>query len=190
MSFNSDHRRELAVLQNPPFVMRQNPPSAAPSPINGQAPAPSFLNSNIFDSQQEPFTLSPLMRPGTAPSAGGVGPQDSYFPSDETRRPSVASVVTNASSTGSKSSIGRSIYEKFFGENTPGETSESSIPPNVTSSRSRYGFTRPVTPTTSRTASRPRTPVPSSEVVPFLYQDPQVARLRVFASEFVLLTVA
>jgi adenylate cyclase len=174
----SDHRRELAVLQNPPFMMRQNPPSAAPSPVNGHASAttPSFLNSNIFDSH-EPFALSPHLRPGTAPSAGGVGPQDGYSP-DETRRPSVASVVTNASSTGSKSSIGRSFYKKIFGEGDSGESpgsSESSLPPNVTP-RSQYGFARPVTPT----ISRPRTPVPPSEVVPFLYQDPEVPRLRGF----------
>ncbi|KAA8909492.1 hypothetical protein FN846DRAFT_776233 [Sphaerosporella brunnea] len=174
MNFSSDHRRELAVLQNPPFVMRQNPPSASPSPVNAQTPT---LNSNIFDTP-EPYALSPLpMRPGTAPSSGAAGSQDSYFPPDETRRPSVASVVTNASSTGSKSSIGRSFYQKIFGE-TSGESpgsSESSLPPNVTP-RSQYGFTRPVTPT----ISRPRTPVPPSEVVPFLYQDPEVARLRVF----------
>lgn len=169
-----DHRRELSVLQNPQFIMRQNPPSASPSPINASQAVPSFLNSNIFDTHHEHFH-SPL-RPGTAPSAG-IGPQDSYFP-DDTRRPSVASVVTNASSTGSKSSVGRSIYKKIFGEgDTSGESpgsSESSLPPQNATPRSLYGFSpRPTTPG----ISRPRTPVPSSDVVPFLYQDLEVGHM-------------
>lgn len=171
----SDHRRELAVLQNPHIVMRQTPPSASPSPINGNA-TPSFLNSNIFDSHHDPFQQLSPHRPGTAPTTGG--PQDSYFP-DETRRPSVASVVTNASSTGSKSSMGKSFYRKLFGEgDTSGESpgsSESSLPPNATPRSQQYGFNRPTTPTGSRTGSRPRTPLPSAEVVPFLYQNPDVS---------------
>jgi len=149
--------------------MRQNPPSASPSPIAGHHSLTPNLNSNIFDSNQEPFAPSPHLRPCTAPS---VGPSDSYFP-DEPRRPSVASVVTNASSTGSKSSMGRSIYKKIFGgDDAAGESpgsSESSLPPNVTP-RSQHVFTP--------TISRPRTPVPSSEVVPFLYQDPAVGLSR------------
>ncbi|KAG0634409.1 phosphatase 2C-domain-containing protein [Tuber brumale] len=178
-----DHRRDLSVLQTPPFVLRQNPPSASNSPANGtanSAVAPSsYLNNNPFDSQDQ-FGLSPPVRPGTAPSAGTQNSSDAYFPNDD-RRPSVASVVTNASSTGSKSSIGRSFYsgyKKFFGDNdnnnageSPG-SSESSLPPNATP-RSHYGFPRPTTPTNSR----PRTPLPSSDVVPFIYQDPDVSGL-------------
>ena len=206
-----DHRRELSVLQDPPVVLRQTPPSASPSPISGIAAAgstPSFLNS-IFD-HQDPFQLSPQApnRPGTAPTAGAS--HDSYFP-DEPRRPSVASVVTNASSTGSKSSMGRTLRKKFFGDgespsagsgSAPGSgsaapsvgspgSSESSLPANTnnnanatTNSNSNHihnvtprsqfgGLVNPVTPA----ISRPRTPVPSSEVVPFLYQDPAVRLL-------------
>ncbi|KAI5789099.1 hypothetical protein EDC01DRAFT_631149 [Geopyxis carbonaria] len=171
-----DHRRELAVLQTPQFVLRQNPPSVLPSPSNGNgSPGATFLNSSIFDNQEQ-YQLSPH-RPSTALSTGSQGqqgPTDSYFP-DETRRPSVASVVTNASSTGSKSSIGRSIYKKIFGDgennnDSPG-SSESSLPSNTTP-RSHYGFPRPATPT----GSRPRTPLPPAEVVPFLYQDPDDIR--------------
>lgn len=172
-----DHRRELAVLQTPQLALRQNPPSVLPSPSNGNSSVgPSFLNSSIFDNQEQ-YQLSPH-RPSTALSTGSQGqpgPTDSYFP-DETRRPSVASVVTNASSTGSKSSIGRSIYKKLFGDNennndSPG-SSESSLPSNTTP-RSHTGFARPATPT----GSRPRTPLPPAEVVPFLYQDPDVIKL-------------
>ncbi|KAI5838347.1 phosphatase 2C-domain-containing protein [Morchella snyderi] len=173
----SDHRRELAVLQTPPFILRQNPPSTANSPMNPSAssstPTTSFLNGNFaFDSHyphtQEQYQLSPPLRPGTAPSSGDRNDRssDGYFPSDD-RRPSVASVITNASSTGSKSSIGRQIMKKFFGDgdnNDSPASSESSLPPSATP-RSHFG--RPTTPT----YSRPRTPVPSSDVVPFLYQD-------------------
>ncbi|KAL7268125.1 cysteinyl-tRNA synthetase [Rhizina undulata] len=165
----SDHRRELSVLQTPPFILRQNPPSAGNSPalpngasISAVTPTAGFLNSNIFDTQE---VTSPL-RPGTAPSSGSQGPIDSYFPDE--RRPSVAS------STGSKSSIGKSIYKRIFGgdgdSDSPG-SSESSLPSNTTP-RTHYGFPRPTTPTNSR----PRTPLPSSEVVPFLYQDPEDIR--------------
>lgn len=182
----SDHRRELSVLQTPPFILRQNPPSQGNSPMSGNAgsastPPTNFLNGNFaFDSHlqhthhsHEPYQqLSPPLRPGTAPSSADRA-SDSYFPADD-RRPSVASVVTNASSTGSKSSIGRSFMKKIFGDgdnatDSPG-SSESSLPPNATP-RSHYGFPRPTTPTNSR----PRTPMPSSDVVPFLYQDPEVS---------------
>lgn len=180
-----DHRRDLSVLQTPPFIIRQNPPSASNSPANGTANSAvtpsSYLNNSSFDSQDQ-FGLSPPARPGTAPSTGTQNSSDGYFPIDD-RRPSVASVVTNASSTGSKSSIGRSFYsgyKKFFGDsdnNNAGESpgsSESSLPPNATP-RSHYGFPRerPTTPTNSR----PRTPLPSSDVVPFIYQDPDVSGL-------------
>lgn len=173
----SDHRRELSVLQTPPFILRQNPPSAANSPMNGSAsastPPTSFLNGNFaFDSHShEQYQLSPPLRPGTAPSSGDRT-SDGYFPTDD-RRPSVASVVTNASSTGSKSSIGRQFMRKVFGDGDNGTespgSSESSLPPSAMP-RSHYGI-RPTTPT----YSRPRTPVPSSDVVPFLYQDPEVS---------------
>ena len=175
----SDHRRELAVLQTPQFMFRQNPPSAAASPAaNSASTTPvSFLNSNIFDHAQDQFQLSHQNRPGTAPSNSipAPAPSDGYFPAEE-RRPSVAS------STGSKSS--RSRYLAFFGggggteppNESPG-SSESSLPPNTTP-RSHYGFPRPNTPT----GSRPRTPVPSADVVPFLYQDPEVGWERVPAT--------
>ncbi|TGZ78613.1 PP2C-domain-containing protein [Ascodesmis nigricans] len=171
----SDHRRELSVLQTPQFMLRQNPPSAGTTPTSsfpsGQTTPGGFLNGNIFDNPDQ-SQLSPY-RPGTAPHVGSPV-QDSYFPPEDTRRPSVASVTTNASSTGSKSSIPRSLYNKFFG---PGENDDGSRSTTETStlpgSSSRSG--RPSTPTG---IPRPRTPVPSSEVVPFLYQDPDdIARL-------------
>lgn len=129
------------------------------------------MNSAIFDGPGHD-QLSPHQRPPTAPAgSGSPGPTDSYFPNEETRRPSVASVATNASSTGSKSSIGRTIINKLFGptdQDDSGRTSELSIHQNASRQQLQQ---RPGTPTGP---PRPRTPVPSSEVVPFLYQDPQV----------------
>ncbi|RPB29083.1 PP2C-domain-containing protein [Terfezia boudieri ATCC MYA-4762] len=185
-----DHRRELSVLQTPTYI--RNSPSSGPviSPAGTANGFPSattpvsaastnngshgFLNSNPFDSyQSDHFQNSSQNRPGTAPgpngstSSGTIGP-DSYFPQDD-RRPSVASLATNASSTGSKTSIGRSIVRRFFGEDdkeSPG-SSDSSLLQNNVLQRPSAAYTR----TNTQPGSRPQTPVPSSDVVPFLYQD-------------------
>ena len=171
-----DHRRELSVLQSPSY-MRNNSvspvgasngyttSSAAITPISamsGNSSSHGFLNSNIFDESYRPGTS------GLNGSISGttIGP-DSYFPADD-RRPSVASLITNASSTGSKQSIGRSIVRRLFGddEKESPTSSELSLPqgglqrPNAAYSRTNTG-----------SGSRPSTPLPSSDVVPFLYQD-------------------
>ncbi|KAF8424938.1 hypothetical protein EV426DRAFT_532546 [Tirmania nivea] len=185
-----DHRRELSVLQTPSYIRNSPSSGSGISPVgtaNGFASATtlvnadstnnsshSFLNSNPFDSfQSDHFQNSPQYRPGTAPGPNGstssvtIGP-DSYFPQDD-RRPSVASLATNASSTGSKTSIGRSIVRRFFGEDdkdSPG-SSDSSLLQNHVLQRPSAAYTR----TNTQTGSRPQTPVPSSDVVPFLYQD-------------------
>jgi adenylate cyclase len=108
---------------------------------------------------------------------------------NDERRPSAASITT-ASSQGSKTSVTRGGFRKlqgFFGEEFPGrDSSESSLP---TSSAGRdlhgrsYSHSRPSqrdrnysnasthTRDGSPSSSRPRTPVPAPEVVPFLYQD-------------------
>ncbi|UNI15108.1 Adenylate cyclase [Purpureocillium takamizusanense] len=114
-------------------------------------------------------------------------PDAAYF-SPDGRRPSVASVTTTASSQGSKTSVTRGGFRKlqgFFGEEFPGrDSSESSLPISLgKDQRSRsYSHTRPshrdrnysnaTDPRDpSPSSSRPRTPVPAPEVVPFLYQD-------------------
>ncbi|PNY29327.1 Adenylate cyclase, partial [Tolypocladium capitatum] len=127
-------------------------------------------------------------RPGPAPSAAQGSPDAAYF--NDGRRPSAASVATTASSQGSKTSATRGGFRKlqgFFGEEFPGrDSSESSLPISVAAGkdqRSRsYSHTRPsqrdrnysnaTDPRdASPSSSRPRTPVPAPEVVPFLYQD-------------------
>ncbi|EPS44060.1 hypothetical protein H072_1966 [Dactylellina haptotyla CBS 200.50] len=114
---------------------------------------------------------------------------DGYFAQGDDRRPSVASVNTTASSTGSKTSLGKRLNGKLhgiFGDNeghhhilhhhhhthhantapvTPPPVSQSDT--NLPGQKLFHSTTAPVS-----NASRPRTPqMPSSDVVPFLFQD-------------------
>lgn len=155
----------------------------APSPwstgySSGDIPAKSQYQHELDD---------PQLSPGHQRKS--VGPDEYGFSNDE-RRPSVASANT-ASSSGSKSSASR-FHKKlhgFFGDEFPGDTAqgpESSqqshhhlsifdqasakkryrrdTPNNANGSSSRNRIDSPG-------ASRPRTPQPSSEVVPWVYQD-------------------
>lgn len=116
-------------------------------------------------------------------------PEASYF---DGRRPSAASILT-ASSQGSKTSITRGGFRKlqgFFGEEFPGrDSSDGSLPTSLAGKDQRgrsYSHSRPThrdrnysnatdhTRDASPSSSRPRTPVPAPEVVPFLYQDNSV----------------
>jgi adenylate cyclase len=154
--------------------------------------SPGFGTSFYNDSSDN---LSSQASPGFRPGTGLTGnsnatdsPAEPCF-GDE-RRPSVASVTT-ASSQGSRSSVSRTgIHKKlqtFFGEDFPGkDASDTSLPSHGKEARS-HSFARShrdrtlssATDTTQRDASpapsRPRTPIPSSDVVPFLYQDSQVS---------------
>ncbi|EYB24353.1 hypothetical protein FG05_01234 [Fusarium graminearum] len=112
-------------------------------------------------------------------------PDASYF---DGRRPSAASILT-ASSQGSKTSIrgGFRKLQGFFGEEFPGrDSSDGSLPTSLAGKDQRgrsYSHSRPThrdrnysnatdyTRDASPSSSRPRTPVPAPEVVPFLYQD-------------------
>ncbi|PQE29003.1 adenylate cyclase protein [Rutstroemia sp. NJR-2017a BBW] len=161
--------------------------SAAGSP-NGFT---SFYNDSS-DALSQASQLSPVNRPSTAVTGNtnaSDSPADTFF-GDE-RRPSVASITT-ASSTGSKSSVSRGgIHKKlqtFFGEDLPGvNSSDTSLPSHGKEARSHsfarshrernhssatdHGHNREASPAPG--GSRPRTPVPSSDIVPFLYQDSQ-----------------
>ena len=185
--------------------IQHNPPTAlvSPNPIapwmsaNGSnaTPSPAFGTSFYNDSSDnlsQASQLSPGFRPGTGLTGNtnaSDSPADACF-GDE-RRPSVASVTT-ASSTGSKSSISRQggIHKKlqtFFGDDFPGKDgSDTSLPSHAKEART-HSFARShrdrnhssATDQTQRdnspAPSRPRTPVPSSDVVPFLYQDSLVS---------------
>lgn len=122
---------------------------------------------------------------------GSESPEAAYF--NDERRPSIASVTTTASSQASKSSGQRGGLRKlqgFFGEEFPGrDSSETSLPPSQQGKESRshsyshtprphrdrnYSNATDHTRDASPSSSRPRTPVPAPEVVPFLYQEAEV----------------
>lgn len=168
---------------------------------NGTGGAPAAINTSFYNDSSDNLSvasqLSPGFRiPGGRPSISqpsGVGADNneaSYF-GDE-RRPSIASITTTASSQGSKASGNRGGFRKlqgFFGEEFPGrDSSDTSLPPAVPGKEHRshsYSHGRPYrdrnysnatdhTRDGSPSSSRPRTPVPAPEVVPFLYQEADV----------------
>lgn len=128
--------------------------------------------------------------PGFRPYSGRIDSADDTFPTDY-RRPSVASANT-VSSSGSRSTGPRGFHKKlqgFFGDEVQSagsrKNSETSLPTNATSELSQatrgssfsnhYNVSdRPSQPT-SPTTSRPRTPQPSSEVTPWMFQDSEVS---------------
>ncbi|KAI9745331.1 MAG: cysteinyl-tRNA synthetase [Claussenomyces sp. TS43310] len=198
-----DYRRDLAVLDTAgdriPQV-QQTPPTAADStsqiaPWMAGAPtaASSAFTSFYHDSSEDvsqASELSPSIRPGTARTGNTIDSPNGFL--NDERRPSLASITT-ASSSGSKQSAiknGPQTYKKlqgFFGEDNPGKDDvDSSGQSTRKESRERKASTasshtkhrdRQHSEATARegspVSSRPRTPVPSSDVVPFLYQDSQ-----------------
>ncbi|KAI9810355.1 MAG: cysteinyl-tRNA synthetase [Pycnora praestabilis] len=196
-----NYRKDLAVLDtsggNIPSISR-NPPTATthsgslgswfPYDGNTAMPSSAFPGSFYNDSSEN---LTPFGVNGSRTGANDA--PDTTLYGDE-RRPSVASATT-VSSTGSKSSTGRTFQkghkklQGFFGEDPSGRESrrgsETSLRARGNGGRehSTHSFRdrinsvhsgsnadgRPVSPVNSR----PRTPAPSSDVVPFLYQDPQ-----------------
>jgi adenylate cyclase len=182
------------IQHNPPTALGSPNPVAPWMATNG-SPAlssPGFGTSFYDDSSDnlsQGSQLSPGFRPGTGltrDTNASESPADANF-GDE-RRPSVASVTT-ASSTGSKSSVSRQggIHKKlqtFFGDDFTGKDgSDTSLPSQAKETRT-HSFARNHRDRNNSNAaaqrenspvpSRPRTPVPSSDVVPFLYQDSQV----------------
>ena len=196
------HRTEFPLHQgstSTPAINRQAPASNAIPPWlnnnkDGRQMPSSVFGGYFGDSSDNLGQVSP----GYAPH-GGMG-----FPGDgEDRRPSIASATT-VSSQGSKGSMGNKFSKKlqgFFGEdviNEPGnryggysrqnsETSslQNSVPTFTSGgSRNRNNSmndamlrdSRPPSPG----SSRPRTPAPapSSEVTPWVFQDPQVRIIR------------
>lgn len=186
------------IQHNPPTALA-SPNQVAPwMSTNGTAGTPTSAFGTTFyndssDNLSQASQLSPAFRPGTG-FTGYTNASDSPAEAEfaDERRPSVASVTT-ASSTGSKSSVSRGgIHKKlqtFFGEDFPGrDGSDTSLPSHASHGKEvrSHSFARSqrernlssATDITQRDASpgpsRPRTPVPSSDVVPFLYQDSQV----------------
>lgn len=201
---SNNHRKEIAAVDRPaglvPSISR-DPPSA---PLAQVAPwaddSPSAMPStallppvrNFFD-DNESLQVSPSFRPGTA----RTDTSDSADVWPDQRRPSVASASTIGSQdSGRKTSASKGSYHKklagFFGEDIGGgrsssqPTADTTVPNSSTHSlRTRNhiahaysGDARPLSP-----ASRPRTPLPSSDVAPWVFQDIKVrSRLMVAVS--------
>jgi adenylate cyclase len=187
-----------SIQHNPPSALQGPSNPIAPwmsANGKGASPSPGAGSSFYHDSSDnisQGSQFSQGFRPGTAATGNtntSESPADAYFDENE-RRPSVASVKT-ASSTGSKSSASRvggarKKLQTFFGEAYPGKDgSDTSLPSHRKEVRShsfaRSHRERNLSSATDNTrdaspvGSRPRTPVPSSDVVPFLYQDSQVS---------------
>ncbi|KAK0632139.1 adenyl cyclase [Immersiella caudata] len=136
-------------------------------------------------SQLSPGIRGLTSRPSQTTAGSNDSPDAAYF-TDE-RRPSIASITTTASSQGSRTSGARGGLRKlqgFFGEEFPGrDSSETSLiqPSGARDHRQHSQSTRPHRDRNYSNAtdhgrdaspsSRPRTPVPAPEVVPFLYQE-------------------
>ena len=193
-----NYRRELAVADNGnvPSISR-DPPSAPLAQIAPWANEPSLMPStallppskSFFDECNDSLQVSPLYRPATARTAAsdsGDGPWH-----DNERRPSVASATTIGSQdSSSRASGGKGGYKKlagFFGEDVSGHGSphgsEISIPTlgqrenSTHSQRTRNNSlqTNNECRAASPAGSRPRTPLPSSDVVPWVFQDFKVS---------------
>lgn len=172
--------------QTTPWTPKNNGASVA-SPTTGYTTFYNDSSDNLSQNSQ----ISPGVRPGNGATGSYESPAEVEF-ADE-RRPSVASTNT-ASSMGSRSSgRGAGIHKKlqtFFGEDYPGkEGSDTSLPSHGREHRShsfaRSHRERNLSSSTEQGLregspaplnSRPRTPIPSSDVVPFLYQDSQVSK--------------
>ncbi|KAH7376471.1 protein phosphatase 2C [Plectosphaerella cucumerina] len=153
---------------------------SAASPLSpafriGNAPPPRSGHQQQQQQQQQQQTM------------GSLDVLSDIAPFADERRPSLASIAT-ASSQGSKSSIRRGGLQKlqgFFGEEFPGrDSSETSLQSSLAEKNRSHSYShgRPTrernysnatdhTREASPTSSRPRTPVPAPEVVPFLYQN-------------------
>ncbi|KAL2136260.1 hypothetical protein VTI74DRAFT_4693 [Chaetomium olivicolor] len=159
-------------------------------PAGDPSNATTFFNDDSTDNLSLSSQLSPGIRTSLSrptPAGSTDSPDAAYF-TDE-RRPSIASIATTASSHGSRASGPRGGFRKlqgFFGEEFPGrDSSDISLPAHSGSGREQRSHSY----STNRThrdrnhsnatdhprdgspVSRPRTPVPAPEVVPFLYQE-------------------
>lgn len=200
MSDFTNYRRELAILETSRIPQIQhNPPTAGTNPHiapwmtpTGPSTPSSTMPTSFYNDSSDNLSLASqgFQNPNNRASQPSQDFPDASYHDD--RRPSAASILT-ASSQGSKTSITRGGFRKlqgFFGEEFPGrDSSESSLPTSVLGKDQRgrsYSHSRPTqrdrnysnatdhTRDGSPTSSRPRTPVPTPEVVPFLYQDNSV----------------
>lgn len=180
-----------------------NNPAVSP-PANGSGVMATTFYNDSSDNLSSASQMSPAFRSASVSAArptqnltGSESPPaesaSSAYYNDE-RRPSIASITTTASSQASKNSGQRGgglrKLQGFFGEEFPGrDSSETSLPPSFAGKETRshsyshasrphrdrnYSNATDHTRDASPSSSRPRTPVPAPEVVPFLYQEAEV----------------
>lgn len=189
-----DYRQEKVQ----PEAAKRPIPSVSKRPLTTEAPntditpwmddGPPALSThgltslNFFTDGMSKAQRSPSFRPDSGRTADSESPDPMFLSND--RRPSLASEITvdsqNSLSKASTSKV--TPYKKvagFFGDEgrqSP-RSSDTSIPSTLQreqAASSRHGSRhasrdegRPVSPS----SSRPRTPLPSSDVVPWLFQD-------------------
>ena len=145
-----------------------------------------ITSSNCFNDSVTKAQPSPSFRPDSGRTADSDSPDPMFLSND--RRPSLASATTiDSQSSLSKASTSKGTpYKKvagYFGDEyrqSP-RSSDTSIPSTLQheqTASSRHGSRhpsrdegRPISPG----SSRPRTPLPSSDVVPWLFQDFKVS---------------
>ena len=198
-----NYRQEMGGLEvsgKVPSISRDSPSTGTTNseiaPWATEAPSlpylPSgMLNGSFFDDTQEKGQKSPSLRPGTGHTGASESPDHTL--SGDDRRPSIASATTVSSQgstqrlSGSKQS-NRKRLAGFFYEESPRDNqrdSDASLPSRTLSrehsihakeKRSSSVHTNSYEgPPISPTNSRPRTPPPSSEVTPWLFQDFKVS---------------
>ena len=150
-----------------------------------------MLNGSFFDDTQDKGQISPSLRPGTGHTGASESPDHTL--SGDDRRPSIASATTVSSQgstqrlSGSKQN-NRKRLAGFFYEDSSRDTqrdSDASLSRTLSRDQSVHSGEkrsssvhtnsyegRPISPTNSR----PRTPPPSSEVTPWLFQDFKVSK--------------
>ncbi len=182
--------------RDPPSAVKPNA-EVAPWTVNdGLTVSKGGAASEIFfDDEHCKFQSSPSFRPDTG-GTGTSGSPDRLSYGDE-RRPSVASATTISSqnsNSNSRASISRGTRRSkiagFFGDDSNGRessrSSDTSILPRIqrehsTSSASQRDRNNSINafnhdgPPLSPSNSRPRTPLPSSDVTPWLFQDFKVS---------------
>lgn len=190
--------RHLPQIQrDPPTAVPGSPSQVAPWLTGRPAPLPmppsvfqgSFYNDDS-DAQSPSSQRSPSARPATGRTGSIDSPDVGYFGAVDERRPSVVSTATTGS-TGSKGSASKTGFHKklqgFFGDDFAGrDGSDSSLPPGIGKEQASQPHARTFRKRNasvvsnhsvkdpSPETSRPRTPVPTSDVVPFLYQEAEV----------------
>ncbi|TPX26037.1 cysteinyl-tRNA synthetase [Coccidioides immitis] len=186
------NRKALAVLGTsdyPVSTMPRNNPSSASNrpkppalhavPPSPSSPPPTSANHGTFFNDSSEFDdTSPSPRPTTSHSVASNSPDLVY--DDGGRRPSIASIATGSS--GGSRSTGSARFHKrlqgFFGEEyQDGASMERSISnrvPSIVHSRDRHNSLNSANTLERRPSpslSAPRTPLPSSEVTPWEFQD-------------------